>query len=322
MEVIIVGGFLGAGKTTVITQWIQRKVAQGKTPGVIVNDLSNNLVDQQWFLAQGHQAHAIWGKCVCTSIESLWETIDSLKKQGTDCIFLEPVGSHLDLSQQILPPLLGKDVSMRFNPITIIVDGPRILQTLDKKQAFIQEMMEIQFQGADLFFVNKCDLLSQGQEEKLRIFLEEMKVPFFFGSAVSPECVSSFFSWVESNDIDPMGSIPETKPSTLQTRWNPLGLNWLSMNLSFSGSHEMYIQEIWALCEKLLARYELGHLKLFLQSEGGWIKVNQTDWTRPPTRHASITYAAQHWKGILNLRCFAPKASLSALRREVYRLLR
>ncbi len=322
MEVNIIGGFLGAGKTTLITQWMHRKESQGKTPGVIVNDLSNNLVDQQWFLAQGYLAQAIWGKCVCTSIGALWETIETLQKQGVEYLFLEPVGSHLDLSQQILPPLLGKDASIHVLPITVIVDGPRLLQAIDKRKASLQEMMEIQFQGADLFFVNKCDLLSRTQEKNLRLFLEGTKVPFFFGSAVSPEHVASFFSWVESNDIDPMGAIHKPISPTPQNQWNPSGLNWVSMNLSFFGSHETAIHKVWALCKKLLVQYELGHLKLFLKSEGGWIKVNQTDWDHPPSRQESITHASRQWKGILNLRCFAPKAILSVLRREILHALR
>jgi G3E family GTPase len=44
-QLIVVGGFLGAGKTTLIWQAARRLTAMGRTVGLVTNDQAPDLVD-------------------------------------------------------------------------------------------------------------------------------------------------------------------------------------------------------------------------------------------------------------------------------------
>lgn len=51
----MIGGFLGAGKTTAILRLAQRYAAEGRRVGIIANDLGQGLVDTHTYLAHGLQ---------------------------------------------------------------------------------------------------------------------------------------------------------------------------------------------------------------------------------------------------------------------------
>jgi G3E family GTPase len=46
-RLVLIGGFLGAGKTTLMAQAGRRLAAQGKTVGFITNDQADQLVDTE-----------------------------------------------------------------------------------------------------------------------------------------------------------------------------------------------------------------------------------------------------------------------------------
>ena len=50
---IMIGGFLGAGKTTTIARLARHFVAQGKRIGIVTNDQTDDLVDTQTLRSQG-----------------------------------------------------------------------------------------------------------------------------------------------------------------------------------------------------------------------------------------------------------------------------
>ena len=105
-QLILVGGFLGAGKTTLIGRVAQRLAEQGKRVGLITNDQATGLVDSQ-LLRQGEWSVAeVAGSCFCCNFNGF---IDAVKKVGVegcaDVVFAEPVGSCADLSATILQPL-------------------------------------------------------------------------------------------------------------------------------------------------------------------------------------------------------------------------
>ncbi len=158
---IIVGGFLGAGKTSIISLWVKYMAENGKKPGVIVNDLSNALVDKQWFDLLGVASESIWGGCVCNTVKKLQNSVLSLESKGIDTVFLEPVGSHLNLSQQLLPSILSSCPNVRLKPVVILIDAQRLLLALHRKKEYIMEFIELQLLSADLLLINKIDFDKQ-----------------------------------------------------------------------------------------------------------------------------------------------------------------
>ena len=70
---IMIGGFLGAGKTTAVAKLAQRLTESGLKVGLITNDQGRELVDTQMLRAKGFATEEIPGGCFCCRFNSLVE---------------------------------------------------------------------------------------------------------------------------------------------------------------------------------------------------------------------------------------------------------
>ena len=91
---IMIGGFLGAGKTTAVGKLAARLTKQGLRVGLITNDQGRNLVDTAMLRSQGFATEEIPGGCFCCRFNSLVEAAHRLTEQSRPQVFIaEPVGS-------------------------------------------------------------------------------------------------------------------------------------------------------------------------------------------------------------------------------------
>lgn len=70
---IMIGGFLGAGKTTTVARLARRLADQGLRVGLITNDQGSELVDTAMLAARGFPVEEISGGCFCCRFNSLLE---------------------------------------------------------------------------------------------------------------------------------------------------------------------------------------------------------------------------------------------------------
>ncbi len=75
---IMIGGFLGAGKTTAILRLAERLHARELRVGLITNDQSTGLVDTTLLDSHGFPTAEISGGCFCCKFNSLIEAADKL----------------------------------------------------------------------------------------------------------------------------------------------------------------------------------------------------------------------------------------------------
>src|SRR5947207_3407813 len=91
---IMIGGFLGAGKTTAIAGLAQRLSRQGQRVGLITNDQGSGLVDTAMLRSRGFATEEIPGGCFCCRFNSLLDAARRLTAQSKPDVFIaEPVGS-------------------------------------------------------------------------------------------------------------------------------------------------------------------------------------------------------------------------------------
>src|SRR5258708_36184784 len=69
--VTLIGGFLGAGKTTAINALAQRFQQTGLKSAVITNDQAPNLVDTTIVRAAGQEVEEVSGGCFCCKLTGL-----------------------------------------------------------------------------------------------------------------------------------------------------------------------------------------------------------------------------------------------------------
>ncbi|MHB2007727.1 MAG: GTP-binding protein [Acidobacteriaceae bacterium] len=157
--IAIVGGFLGAGKTTLILAAAKELERRGIRSAVILNDQGNELVDTGYATKNGIQAREVTGGCFCCKLSDLLRVMAELRAHQPDVIFAEPVGSCTDISATILHPLLEYSDEFRLAPFTVLVDPERAGTLLaDDADSDLSFLFYKQLQEADLVCWTKSDL--------------------------------------------------------------------------------------------------------------------------------------------------------------------
>ena len=211
---VMVGGFLGAGKTTALLRLAEMYQAQGLRVGLITNDQSTGLVDTAMAKSQQFPVEEITGGCFCCRFDSLTAAADKLSAVTRPDVFLaEPVGSCTDLVATVSYPLrriYGDDILMA--PYSVLVDptraermlGLRDGPTFSPKVAYIYGK---QLEEAEILVVNKLDSLEPGRADALMDTLAA-KYPAASRFAVSARDGTGFAEWAATLLRDDLGTAP------------------------------------------------------------------------------------------------------------------
>jgi G3E family GTPase len=171
---VMVGGFLGAGKTTTLARLARMYAARGLRVGVVTNDQAHDLVDTNTFRKQGLAVEEVPGACFCCRFDELVSRVGSLQDaEKPDVILAEPVGSCTDLVATVIQPL--KDLyGARFEvaPYAVLFKpshGAKILRNqsaggFSPKAAYI---FKKQLEEADAILINRADELAPQEQAEL-----------------------------------------------------------------------------------------------------------------------------------------------------------
>ncbi|WP_439627271.1 GTP-binding protein [Gemmata sp.] len=171
---VMIGGFLGAGKTTTLGRLARHYAAQGKRVGVVTNDQAHDLVDTNTFRNQGLAVEEVPGACFCCRFDDLVSRVGALQaSERPDVILAEPVGSCTDLVATVVQPL--KDLyagQFEVAPYAVLFKpshGTRILKNqqaggFSPKAAYI---FKKQLEEADAILINRADELTPQQQTDL-----------------------------------------------------------------------------------------------------------------------------------------------------------
>jgi Ni2+-binding GTPase involved in maturation of urease and hydrogenase len=173
---VLIGGFLGAGKTTAIVKLAEHLEGQGLRAGLITNDQSVDLVDTARVRAAGFPVEEITGGCFCCKFNSLREASQQLTRQTApppDVLIAEPVGSCTDLKATVSYPLrqlYGDEYEVA--PLSVLVDPVRCARVLglESGKSFSEKVLYVyrkQLEEAEILVINKVDLLTPDARERL-----------------------------------------------------------------------------------------------------------------------------------------------------------
>jgi G3E family GTPase len=179
-RLIVLGGFLGAGKTTTLLRLAADLVDIGKTVGILTNDQGQELVDTELFRASGLQTRGVRGGCFCCRLGDFLDRADGLvSAMNPDILLAEPVGGCTDPVATVLRPLRQlRPGDFAIGPYTVVVDPIRARDALsrDGKATLSQKVTYIyglQQQGADAIAINKSDVLSAAALGEVRRLLRD-----------------------------------------------------------------------------------------------------------------------------------------------------
>jgi G3E family GTPase len=190
---IMVGGFLGAGKTTTLGRLARAYMDRGLNVGIVTNDQAADLVDTNALRAQGFEVGEVAGACFCCHFNELMSTIERLTEgERPDVILAEPVGSCTDLVATVIRPIQHLfDAEFDIAPYPVILKpshGVKVLREegsgFSPKAAYI---LNKQLEEADAILINRVDELSPADVQELTALVKKHcpKTPVLHVSAKS-----------------------------------------------------------------------------------------------------------------------------------------
>lgn len=173
-RLILAGGFLGAGKTTLIWEAARRLMSQGKRIGLITNDQAPELVDSILLRSSDLKVAEVAGSCFCCNFNGFTDAIANLRKDiEADVIIAEPVGSCADLSATIVNPLKQYyNTELLVSPLTVLAEPSRLRSIIYAGDGGLHEdaayIYRKQLEEADVIMITKTDTLSADEVAKLQ----------------------------------------------------------------------------------------------------------------------------------------------------------
>src|SRR6266851_4161120 len=204
---VMIGGFLGAGKTTCVARLAQQLTAGGLKIGLITNDQGTELVDTAMLRSRGFATEEIPGGCFCCRFNSLVDAANKLTEKNRPDVFIaEPVGSCTDLVATVTYPLrrmYGGDFAIA--PLSVLVDPVRAQRVFGLAEGgkFSEKVLYIyrkQLEEADLIVINKRELLDAAPLAQLtaRLSAEFPKAEILAVSARNGAGLDEWFARIAS----------------------------------------------------------------------------------------------------------------------------
>lgn len=169
---LVVSGFLGSGKTSLVSNLLREAQQRGLRLAIVSNELGELGVDRALLGGGGEAFVEIEGGCVCCELsDDLINTLEMLHQQvNPDRIVIETSGVALPFDTQLnfwrepVSAWIGDDMAV------VVVNAEQLLEGRDLEGTF-----QDQVSSADLLVLNKLDLIETSQREAVEARLREIE---------------------------------------------------------------------------------------------------------------------------------------------------
>ncbi len=177
---VVIGGFLGAGKTTGMMAFADEILSRKKKPAILVNDLGiKNLVDGKYTEYKGYLSREITGDCICYQTENLVDALREFRDlEEADIIFSDIPGCGIGALDHVYHKL-NRDYPGEFElcPFVAVADPERLRVIMPEKADIhlpkeMDYLFDAQLKEAEVILLNKTDLLTEEQIGEYLHFLK------------------------------------------------------------------------------------------------------------------------------------------------------
>lgn len=284
-RLIFTGGFLGAGKTTLVMKVTSLLKAQGKKVGLITNDQASDLVDTRLLDDGSVNVAEVAGSCFCCDFKALRRAMDKVSQNmKADIIIAEPVGSCTDLSATLINPIrdmMKTEVSV--SPLTVLADPARLKPILTENSGLHPGAVYIikkQLEESDIIAITKTDLYPPGE---ISWICDRLKVLF-------PECeimtLSSKTGEGVAEWLDKVLTSSDAGKHIVDLDYDKYAggeaaFGWLNCSASLAGKGvdwDLFTRDFMSeLASELVKNNNsVGHVKTIVENGDQYIAANQT----------------------------------------------
>jgi hypothetical protein len=276
--IAVVGGFLGAGKTTLVLNAARLLRQRGQRVAAILNDQGGDLVDTHYAASLGVECDQVTGGCFCCRFPDLVEAAGRLLEYQPDVIFAEAVGSCTDIVATTLRPLL-RDHGDRFRvaPLSVVLHPQRTFADPNLDFLYRHQLAE-----ADLLFE---------RGESVRTWLDRVLSGGVPVGAKTLEIDYARYAEAEA------------------------ALAWLNVRVTAHAGEPISAPLlVGPLLDRLEPRIRIVHLKLFTQSDAGYLKAALTGNGQDPVIDGALdaSPSGEH-EILLNVRSLDDPGALRAI---------
>jgi hypothetical protein len=300
---VIVGGFLGAGKTTLILAAARELARRGIRSAIILNDQGDSLVDTQMARQHGFDADEVTGGCFCCNFSDLIASAERLREYAPEVIFAEPVGSCTDLSATVLYPLRESySQAFRLAPFTVCVDPARAaeIESPDCNPNFAF-LFRQQLAEADVVCYTKSDLRNGAPAGARKV------------SAVSGQGVKAWLDEILSGRLSAGAHLLDIDYEEYARA--EAALAWLNLNATIECDPPVApAMLLGPALDQIAAGVDVVHLKATDYSESGFLKAAIcANGEAPQVEGALDASPASHHQILINLRAAGDPAPVRAV---------
>src|SRR3954453_11045529 len=154
VPILLVTGFLGAGKTTVVNHLLAH--AEGRRIAAVVNDFGAINIDAELIEGASDGVVSLANGCICCSLEGdLLRTLANLLRRDPrpEFIVIDPGGiaDPADIVRNLMDPLIWQEAPLE--TVLCVVDATTNAETLN------DALLRSQLRAADVVALSKVDLV-------------------------------------------------------------------------------------------------------------------------------------------------------------------
>lgn len=277
-RMVLIGGFLGAGKTTLINKIAQKFIEEKVPVGIITNDQGQLLIDTEFIKVRGLNVEEVCGGCFCCNFPKLLDNANKLLKQiNPQYIIAEPVGSCTDLIATVATPIKryhGDQFSVA--PLIVLVDAPRLLNNAFDTSTLGGYLRSHQAEEAEYLILTKIDEIGSDDVESLILKLKNLNpdrkiIPY---SAVTGEGLQEILEIITSEE--------ETARKPVDVDYDKYAeaeaeLGWYNGIYEFTApeydSYELSMNILKSLASKYTPS-DIAHAKVAITNENSHTKIS------------------------------------------------
>ena len=163
VPILLVAGFLGAGKTTVVNHLLAH--AQGRRIAAVVNDFGAINIDAELIAGASDGVVSLANGCICCTLEGdLLRTLATLLRRDPrpEYIVIETSGiaDPADIVRNLMDPVIFREAPLE--TVLCVVDATQPLAKLD------DALLKSQLRAADIVALSKVDLVDDVARAALR----------------------------------------------------------------------------------------------------------------------------------------------------------